>query len=203
MTTTFQDIVAAKTPELATFMKVSSIGALMVWAGAGTLFAVPFGMAVLYLCFFVTFLLTKLIYMVVPQTLENRWKINTWLTIAWFLPAFYLWTACATVMLTFIGFPLYAGTNFVFGNYDEGWNLVINAYGPLLTSFSNEEITLSQFAWKFLVFDADSPIIMIIRVIMTIAGFFYLHSFGAYNPGKTAFMEEENEGHHVALTFEF
>ena len=197
------ELLGSKKSELGSFFKVSSLGAVVAYGGAGAiLFAIPMGMLILYTCFFTTFILTKLIYLVVPRTLENRWTVNKWLTVAWFFPFYYLWTAVATVSLTFLCYPMYAGVNIMLGNYDN-INLILNAYGPMIEAYTMREITLEQLTWQFFVFDSTSPMIMVVRAVLAIAGFLYLYHWGAYSPGKDAFIEEETNGEHVALTFEF
>ena len=183
-------------------MGATTIGSAGLFVVSTALWIAPAILMILFTGFFATWLLTKLIYLVVPRTSENRWTVNTWLSIAWFLPAFYIWTSVAVATLTLIFFPPYAMVQIVAGHYDAT-NLILAAYGDLMWAATNHEITYTAASWKFLVFDTNSPILMTIRVAFGIASFFYLRAFGAYHPGKEAFMDQEKHGESVSLTFEF
>src|SRR5574343_1284655 len=154
----FANLFDSKSELLTNFAKISSIGGLIIYGGwSGLLLVYPLGFLILFCTFFSTFLVTKLIYLVVPRTLENRWKINTWFTIAWFLPFWFLWTAPAVATLTLLGYPMFAAVNIIFGNYDNT-NLILNVYGELINSYAIEStISLRELTVKFFLFDPNMP----------------------------------------------
>lgn len=179
----------------------TATGGLLLVASAA-LWIAPTILLIMFTGFIITWALTKLIYLVVPYTRENRWTVNTVLAMIWFLPGFYIITSVLTAVLTIIFYPPYAIVQLSLSHYDSA-NLILAAYGDMMEAFTSGEMTFEVLRWKFLVFDADSPILMTIRFLMTAVEFFLLYVFGAYDGGKQAFMEQEEHGHKVSLKFEF
>ena len=174
----------------------------MLLVASAALWIAPSVLLIMFTGFIVTWAFTKLIYLVVPYTLENRWTVNTWLSVLWFLPGFYIMTSLLTALLTLIFYPPYAMVQLSLSHYDNA-NLILAAYGDIMEAFTSGEMTFEVMRWKFLVFDANSPILMTIRFLLTAVEFLFLYVYGAYDGGKQAFMEQEEHGHKVSLKFEF
>ena len=150
----------------------TATGGLLLVASA-VLWIAPTILLIMFTGFIITWALTKLIYLVVPYTRENRWTVNTVLAMIWFLPGFYIITSVLTAVLTIIFYPPYAIVQLSLSHYDSA-NLILAAYGDMMEAFTSGEMTFEVLRWKFLVFDADSPILMTIRFLMTAVEFVLL-----------------------------
>lgn len=170
------------------------------WVMMGSIvYGIPFLLFIAFFSKFISKLIQKVIYKFIEPTKKNRWAVNSWLHVFWFMP----FTICIPSIILFIAtlilvLPAAIVGIFVFNvHHMEDVNLFFIVYG-FLSSTSDMPSTFGSLIFNLVIWDSSRIILSTIKLFFTILSPMIMY-FAHDQVVKNDFINSNND---VALMYE-